>query len=70
MPTAAHVIYIPAMLCLGFFFGFILGGRATRAAIAEEEARAQAKAARRAQRAAEKTAAEKATADSPPPSVS
>ena len=58
MPTAAHIIYIPAMLCLGFVLGYIFGGRATQAALADEQARAEAKARRRAARAAEQAAAE------------
>ena len=36
MPTAAHVIYIPAVLLLGVVLGYILGSRAARDAIAAE----------------------------------
>lgn len=59
MPTAAHVIYIPAMLMLGIVIGYILGSRATRDAIAAEQARKDARAARR--------AAREANADQAPP---
>lgn len=48
MPTAAHVIYIPAMLMLGVVLGYILGSRAARDALLAEQARKEARAARRA----------------------
>lgn len=50
MPTAAHFIYIPAMLLLGIVIGYILGGRAARDALLAEQARKEARAARRAAR--------------------
>jgi hypothetical protein len=50
MPTAAHVIYIPAMLMLGIVIGYILGSRAARDAMAAEKARIEARAAREARR--------------------
>ena len=50
MPTAAHVIYIPAMLMFGIVIGYILGSRAARDAILAEQARRDARAARRAAR--------------------
>lgn len=53
MPTAAHVIYIPAMLMFGILIGYFLGTRAARDAMAAEQARREAKAARRAARQAE-----------------
>ncbi|MEO6950394.1 MAG: hypothetical protein ABI321_01170 [Polyangia bacterium] len=46
MPTAAHVVYIPAMLLLGIVIGWILGGRAARDAEASRKARDEAKRAR------------------------
>lgn len=46
MPTAAHVVYIPAMLLLGIVVGWILGGRAARDAEAGRRAREEAKLAR------------------------
>lgn len=48
MPTAAHVIYIPAMLMLGVVLGYILGSRAARDALLADQARKEARAARRA----------------------
>jgi len=56
MPTAAHVIYIPAMLMFGILIGYFLGTRAARDALAAEQARREAKAARRAARHAEHAA--------------
>lgn len=56
MPTAAHVIYIPAMLMFGIVIGYFLGTRAARDAMAAEQARREAKAARRAARQAEQAA--------------
>jgi hypothetical protein len=53
MPTAAHVIYIPGVLLLGVVIGFILAGRAQKAAEAEKAERDK----RRAERAAERAAA-------------
>lgn len=53
MPTAAHVIYIPAMLMFGIVIGYMLGTRAARDALLAEQARREAKAARRAARDAE-----------------
>ncbi len=52
MPTAAHFIYIPAMLMLGFVLGYIFGGRAAHDAQLVEQARKDARAARRARNAA------------------
>lgn len=62
MPTAAHVIYIPAMLMFGILIGYFLGTRAARDAMAAEQARREAKAARRAARQSEQ-AATQATGD-------
>lgn len=39
MPSAAHFIYIPATILLGIVLGFVLAGRAARAAAAEKEER-------------------------------
>ena len=36
MPTAAHFIYIPAMLILGIVIGWILGSRAAADAYAAQ----------------------------------
>lgn len=61
MPTAAHVIYIPAMLMFGIVIGYMLGTRAARDALQAEQARREAKAARRAARDAEAKAARDTT---------
>ena len=50
MPTAAHFIYIPAVLLLGIVIGFMLGGRAARDEVAARAAREMAREARRAAR--------------------
>jgi len=57
MPTAAHFIYIPAMLMLGIVLGYVLGSRAARDALLAEQARKEARAARRARLGAAKDAA-------------
>ncbi len=54
MPSAAHFIYIPAVLMVGLVIGFVLGGRAARDALASQARREQAKAERRAAREAGK----------------
>lgn len=54
MPSAAHFIYIPAVLIVGLVIGFVLGGRAARDAFASQARREQAKADRRAAREAGK----------------
>ena len=43
MPTAAHFIYIPAVLLLGIVIGWILGSRAAADAYAARLRREQAK---------------------------
>jgi hypothetical protein len=57
--TAGHVIFIPAVLMIGMFVGFILGGKAARnqfdAAQKRAADREAARAARRAAKAAAKT---------------
>lgn len=30
MPTFAHIFYIPAILLIGFSFGYVLGAKAVR----------------------------------------
>lgn len=62
MPTAAHFIYIPAMLMLGIVIGYVLGSRAARDALLAEQARKEARAARRARLTAAKDAAESGVA--------
>ena len=41
MPTAAHFIYIPAVLLLGIVIGWILGSRAAADAYAAQLKKAQ-----------------------------
>jgi hypothetical protein len=37
MPTAAHVLYIPGILLIGFALGFVYGAKAARAEIDRRE---------------------------------
>ena len=46
MPTAAHFIYIPAVLILGIVIGWILGSRASADAYAAQLRKSSAKSAR------------------------
>lgn len=50
MPSAAHFIYIPAMLILGIVIGWILGSRAAADAYAAQLRRIQERGARDAKR--------------------
>jgi hypothetical protein len=56
--TSAHIIFIPGVLMVGMFVGFVLGTRAARNAMElqqkREADRATARAARDAKRAADK----------------
>ena len=51
VPPSSHFIYIPVVLVLGTVVGFILGSRAARDAIVQEQKRAADRAARKAARA-------------------
>ncbi|HVZ73001.1 MAG TPA: hypothetical protein VHJ20_11545 [Polyangia bacterium] len=51
-PPSSHFIYIPVIFILGITLGFIMGGRATRDAIALEQKKNEERAARKAARAA------------------
>jgi hypothetical protein len=44
VPTAAHFIFIPAVLIIGVVFGWILGSRAAQDAIASEQRKREARA--------------------------
>ena len=44
MPTAAHFLYIPAVLLLGIVIGWILGSRAAADAYAAQARRAKGQA--------------------------
>lgn len=52
VPPSSHFIFIPVVLVLGIILGFVLGSRATRDAIANEERKRVDREARRAARAA------------------
>jgi hypothetical protein len=73
MPPSSHFIYIPVILMLGLALGFVLGARATRDALAQEqkrEAERQArKAAREARHAAQAAVTGSATATAEPDSA-
>ena len=59
--TSAHIIFIPGVMMVGMFFGFVLGSRAARNQFElqqkREGERAAAREARAAKRAAEKPGA-------------
>jgi hypothetical protein len=55
-PPSSHFIFIPAVLILGFAFGFIFGSKTTRDAIAFEQKKEQERQARKAAREAAKSA--------------
>ena len=52
VPPSSHFIYIPVVLVLGTVVGFILGSRAARDAMVQEQKRVADRAARKAARAA------------------
>jgi hypothetical protein len=58
LPPSSHFIYIPVIFILGIVLGFILGGKATRDAIAFEAKKAAEREARRAERAAKRASPE------------
>jgi hypothetical protein len=55
--TSGHILFIPGMLMIGMFFGFIFGTRAARNQFDLEQKRAAEREATRAARAAKKSAA-------------
>ena len=55
--TSGHVIFIPGILMIGMFFGFILGTRAARNQYELQQKRDADREAARAARAAKKSAA-------------
>jgi len=57
--TSSHIIFIPAVLMIGMFLGFILGGRAARNQFDLQAKRLAERAAAKAARAAKKEAADK-----------
>jgi hypothetical protein len=62
--TSSHILFIPGVLLVGMFLGFILGARAARNQFDLQRKREQEREAARAARAAKKAAA----ADSSEPS--
>jgi hypothetical protein len=57
MPPSSHIIFIPAMILVGMFVGFILGTRAARNQFDLMRKREEEREAVRAARAAKKAAA-------------
>jgi hypothetical protein len=55
--TSAHIIFIPGVLMVGMFLGFLLGGRATRNAFDLQQKREAERAAVRAARDAKRATA-------------
>lgn len=55
--TASHIIFIPGMIMIGMFLGFILGARAARNQFDLQQRRAEEREAARAARAAKRAAA-------------
>ncbi|HVK85860.1 MAG TPA: hypothetical protein VM513_17190 [Kofleriaceae bacterium] len=52
--TSSHILFIPGVLMVGLFLGFILGARATRNQFELQQRREQEREAARAARAAKK----------------
>jgi hypothetical protein len=61
--TSSHIIFIPGMIMIGMFLGFILGARAARNQFELQQRRAEEREAVRAARAAKRAAAEDGAAD-------
>jgi hypothetical protein len=55
--TSGHILFIPGILIIGMFLGFMLGARAARDQANLEERRAKSREAARAERAAKRAAA-------------
>lgn len=54
--TSSHILFIPGVLMVGMFLGFILGGRAVKNQMALQQRREEERAAAREARAAKKAA--------------
>jgi hypothetical protein len=61
--TAGHILFIPGMIMIGMFLGFILGARAARNQFDLQQRRAEEREAARAARAAKRAQAAGAGAD-------
>jgi hypothetical protein len=57
MPTSSHIFFIPGVLLIGMFLGFILGARAARNQFDLQRKREEEREAVKAARAAKKAAA-------------
>lgn len=55
--TSSHIIFIPGMIMIGMFLGFLLGARAARNQFELQQKRDEEREAARAARAAKKAAA-------------
>lgn len=62
--SSSHVLFIPGVLMIGMFFGFILGARAARNQFDLQRKRTAEREAARAARAASRAAAGEAASDS------
>ena len=62
-PTSSHILFIPGVLLIGMFIGFILGTRAARNQFDLARKREEERDAARAARAAKKAAASEAKAE-------
>jgi hypothetical protein len=63
MPTSSHIFFIPGILLIGMFLGFILGTRAARNQFDLQRKREEEREAVRAARAAKKAAGSTDTKD-------
>ena len=61
--TSSHVLFIPGVLMVGMFVGFILGARAARNQFDLARKREEEREAARAARAAKKSSSDKSAAD-------
>jgi hypothetical protein len=59
--TSSHILFIPGVLLIGMFLGFILGTRAAKNQFDLQKKREEERAAARAARAAAKAGADKTT---------
>ena len=64
--TSSHVLFIPGVLMVGMFLGFLLGARAARNQFDLQQKREAEREAVRAARAAKKAAAESPAGKQPP----
>ena len=63
--TSSHILFIPGVLMVGMFLGFLLGMRAARNQIDLERKRTEEREAARAARAAKKAAAQESSSSTP-----